>query len=74
MQKLKQIVVKREIYEKNEGIMGFHDYVTVREDFNKFVDRVTEACGTVEGKFLSVSYPNEDVAVILYKSTDCIDF
>ena len=54
--------------------MGSHDYVTVKEDFNKFVNRVTEACETVEGKFLSVLYPNEDVAVILYKPTDCIDF
>lgn len=74
MQKLKQIVVMRENHETDEGTMGFHDYVTVKEDFNKFVDRVTEACETVEGKFLSVSYPNEDAAVILYKPTDCIDF
>ena len=54
--------------------MGSHEDVTVKEDFNKFVNRVTEACETVEGKFLSVLYPNEDVAVILYKPTDCIDF
>lgn len=50
--------------------MGFHDYVTVKEDFNKFVDRVTEACKTVSGKFLGVSYPNEDTAVILYRWSD----
>lgn len=44
MQKLKQMVVMRENHERDEGTMGFHDYVTVKEDFNKFVDRVTEAC------------------------------
>ena len=68
MQKLKQMVVMRESHERDEGTMGFHDYVTVKEDFNKFVDRVTEACETVNGKFLGVSYPNEDTAVILYRS------
>ena len=57
MQKLKQMVVMRESHERDEGSMGFHDYVTVKEDFNKFVDRVTEACETVNGKFLGVSYP-----------------
>ena len=50
MQKLKQMVVMRESHERDEGSMGFHDYVTVKEDFNKFVDRVTEACETVNGK------------------------
>ena len=52
MEKLKQMVVMRESHERDEGTMGFHDYVTVKEDFNKFVDRVTEACETVNGKFL----------------------
>ena len=32
--------------------------------------RVTEACETVNGKFLGVSYPNEDTAVILYRWSD----
>lgn len=67
MQKLKQMVIKRESHNRDEGIMGFHDYVTVKEDFNKFVDRVTEVCETVDGKFLSVSYPNEDIAVIVIR-------
>ena len=67
MQKIKQIVIKRDSYKRDEGTMGFHDYVMVKEDFNKFVDRVTEACETVDGKFLSVSYPNEDTAVIMYR-------
>lgn len=70
MEKLKQMVVMRESHERDEGTMGFHDYVTVKEDFNKFVDRVTEACETVSGKFLVVSYPNEDTAVILYRWSD----
>lgn len=67
MQKLKQLVVKRTVTQRDEGTMGFHDYVTVKEDFEQFVARVSEACNNVDGKFLSVSYPNEDIAVILYK-------
>ena len=74
MQKLKQMVEKVQLNgstpQRDEGTMGFHDYVTVKEDFNKFVDRVTEACETVNGKFLGVSYPNEDTAVILYRWSD----
>ena len=74
MQKLKQMVVMRESHERDEGTMGFHDYVTVKEDFNKFVDRVTEACETVNGKFLGVSYPTEDTAVILYRWSDGLHY
>lgn len=66
MQKLKQIIVKRNSTERDEGTMGFHNYITVKEDFDQFVERVSEACENVDGKFLSVSYPNEDIAVILY--------
>lgn len=62
--------IEKIIIQRDEGTMGFHDYVTVKEDFNKFVDRVTEACETVNGKFLGVSYPNEDTAVILYRWSD----
>lgn len=29
MQKLKQMVVMRESHERDEGTMGFHDYVTI---------------------------------------------
>lgn len=50
--------------------MGFHDYVEKKEDFSEFVGRVTDACEAVDGKILSVSYPSEDVAVILYKWSD----
>lgn len=70
MQKLKQMVVMRENHERDEGTMGFHDYVEKKEDFSEFVGRVTDACEAVDGKILSVSYPSEDVAVILYKWSD----
>ena len=67
MKKIKQIVVKRESHKIDEGTMGFHDYVTVKEDFAKFVDRVTNTCKTVDGKILNISYPNEDIAVIVIR-------
>lgn len=63
MQNLKQMVVKRNI----EDPMDSHNCVVEKEDFNEFIARVTETCETVNGKFLSVSYPNEDTAVILYR-------
>lgn len=33
MKKIEQIVVKRESHKRDEGTMGFHDYVMVKEDF-----------------------------------------
>lgn len=66
MQKLKQLIVNRNHTERDEETMGFHDYVTVKENFEQFVAHVSEACENVDGKFLSVSYPNEDIAIILY--------
>ena len=32
MKKIEQIVVKRESHKRDEGTMGFHDYVMVKED------------------------------------------
>lgn len=75
MQKLKQMVVMRENHERDEGTMGFHDYVTVKEDFNKFVDRVTEACETVNGKFLGVLILTKIPPLFCIDGlTDCIKF
>lgn len=70
MKKIEQIVVKRESHKRDEGTMGFHDYVTVKEDFTEFVERVTKACETVNGKILNISYPNEDIAVIVIRYKD----
>lgn len=67
MKEIKQIVVKRESHKRDEGTMGFHDYVMVKEDFAEFVERVTKACETVNGKILNISYPNEDIAVIVIR-------
>ena len=39
----------------------------VEEDFAEFVDRTTKVCETVNGKILNVSYPNEDIAVIVIR-------
>lgn len=66
MQKLKQTIVKRESHITN---VCYKD-VEIKEDFKKFVERVTDACEAGDGKFRSVSYPSEDVAVILYKWSD----
>ena len=47
-----------------------HDYVMIKEDFTEFVERVTKACETVNGKILNISYPSEDVAVIVIRYKD----
>ena len=72
MQKLKQMVVMRENHEpETREQWDFTIMLTVKEDFSiNLLDRVTEACETVNGKFLGVSYPNEDTAVILYRWSD----
>ena len=70
MKKIKQFVAKRKSYKIDEGTMGFHDYVAVKEDFTEFVERVTKACETVDGKILNISYPSEDVAVIVIRYKD----
>lgn len=70
MKEIKQFVAKRKSYKRDEGTMGFHDYVTVKEDFTEFVERVTKACETVNGKILNISYPNEDIAVIVIRYKD----
>ena len=70
MKKIEQIVVKRESHKIDEGTMGFHDYVMVKEYFDEFVERVTKACETVNGKILNISYPNEDIAVIVIRYKD----
>lgn len=63
MQKLKHTIVKRESHTTR---ICYED-VEIKEDFKKFVERVTDACDEIDGTFLSVSYPSEDVAVILYR-------
>lgn len=70
MKKIEQVVVKRESHKRDEGTMGFHDYVMIKEDFAEFVERVTKACETVNGKILNISYPSEDVAVIVIRYND----
>lgn len=64
-----QTIVARELQKVDYGTMGFHDYVTEKEDFDKFVSRVTEIANDIikeNCKVLGISYPTEDNAVICY--------
>ena len=38
---VEQKVISRATRTRDEGTMGFHDYVTYKEDFEVFVKRVT---------------------------------
>ena len=44
-------MVKRESHKRDEGTMGFHDYVMVKEDFAEFVDRKRKFVKQLMGKF-----------------------
>ena len=67
MQELKQVIVNRNSAEKDQGILYDHEYVIIKETFIDFVRRVTQACNCIHGEVLSVSYVDEDTAVILYR-------
>ena len=67
MGKIGQILVNRKKNEIDEGTMGFHDYVTYKEDLKVFMDRVSSIANELENKkVISISYPSEDIAIICY--------
>lgn len=47
--------------------MGFHDYETEKEDIETFCFRVKEHANRIIGKVINIAYPNEDLAIIVYK-------
>lgn len=64
-----QKIVIRASRTRDEGTMGFHDYVTHKEDFEVFVKRVTDIANNLKTKTIhSISYPSEDKAVICYET------
>ena len=65
---IEQKVISRATRTKDEGTMGFHDYVTYKEDFEVFVKRVTNIVNDLQNcKIISICYPTEDKSVICYK-------
>lgn len=67
MKHVGQILVARGERTIDEGTMGFHDYVTHKEDFAVFIDRVSKIANELENKkVISISYPSEDIAIIVY--------
>ena len=70
MRLVNQVLVIRDSYEVDEGTMGFHDYVTKKENFQNFVSNVTNKANDLAksgNKILNIAYPNEDTAIIVYK-------
>ena len=61
-----QTVVLRNTWERDEGEMGFHDYVTHKEDINTFVNRVTMEANVHHNNVLNITYLNEDTAIIVW--------
>lgn len=66
-QDVDQVIVNRKSAEKDQGVLYDHEYVIVKETFIDFVRRVTQICNSTHGEVLSVSYVNEDTAVIVYR-------
>lgn len=64
---IKQVIIERKSTRVDRGTMGFHDYVTEKEDIETFCFRVEEYANRVTGKVINIAYPNEDLAIIVYK-------
>ena len=62
---IEQIIINRDNKTIDEGTMGFHDYVSHKEDFGKFVKRVSKTANELKDKkVLNINYPTEDIAII----------
>lgn len=64
---IKQDIIERKSTQVDGGTMGFNDYVTKKEDIETFCFRVEEYANRVTGKVINIAYPNEDLAIIVYK-------
>jgi hypothetical protein len=63
-----QEIVTRTHKRVDNGTMGFHDYETKYEDFDKFVHRVTVRASKLAKDYdVTVQYPSENTAIIIYK-------
>lgn len=72
---IKQIMVERNKKYVNEGIMGFDDYSLRKEPYSlrkepmkEFCLRVSDEANNIDGKIINISYPSEDLAIIVYKN------
>lgn len=66
--KVHQAIEVRESRHVDEGTMGFSDWTTVYEDFDKFVNRVQEKWNTRKDvEVFDIRYPGGNTAVIIYK-------
>lgn len=63
---IKQIFIKRDTYQVDEGCMGFTDWVTKQENMEKFMEKVEEKANSLNGKVINISYLSEG-AIIVYK-------
>jgi len=64
---INQLIIERKSWVKDEGCMGFHDYVTNYENYANFVNRVTEVANDLDGDIINIVYPDKDIAIIIYK-------
>lgn len=63
---IKQIFIKRDSYQVDEGYMGFTDWVTKKENMEKFMEKVGKKANSLNGKVINISYLSEG-AIIVYK-------
>ena len=67
--RINQFVLMRSHHTVDKGTMGFHDYTDHYEEYSTFIDRVTAAANELVDKgdrLLSIGYPSEKLAVIVY--------
>ncbi|MFE8701137.1 hypothetical protein ACFYKX_11080 [Cytobacillus sp. FJAT-54145] len=65
---LRQAIEERTSRIVDEGTMGFHDYVERFDmSFEQFVNSVSEKYNRPDINVISISYPNEKKAVVVYE-------
>lgn len=63
-----QVIEERKSRMVDEGTMGFHDYVEKYDiSFEEFVANITKKYSRDDIEVLSISYPTDKKAVIVYK-------
>lgn len=65
---IKQIILERNKKYVNEGTMDFDDYILKKEPMKDFCLRVNDEANNIDGKIINISYPSEDLAIIVYKN------